>query len=104
MLPFQDSKKSWLTHNAVVHVTMLDAVDGTLQATARFQLSDFFQKAIEVLFRCILSVVLHLSGFKLHPSPTPVDALFCSSGISWLSVLIIQILLEVTHIPSITWQ
>ena len=38
---------------------------GTFQATARFQDSDIFQKAIEVALRLILSVNSHLSGFKL---------------------------------------
>ena len=38
---------------------------GTFQATAGFQDSDIFQKAIKMVFRCVLSVISHLSGFKL---------------------------------------
>ena len=40
-------------------------MDGTFQAAAGFQDSDIFQKAIEKVLRCILSVILHISGFKL---------------------------------------
>ena len=40
-------------------------MDGTIQATARFQDSDFFRKAVKMVLRCILSVIFHLSGFKL---------------------------------------
>ena len=43
-----------------------------LQATTEFQDSDIFQKAIEMTFRCILSVNSHLSGFRLQPGPTHV--------------------------------
>ena len=38
---------------------------GTFHATARFQDSDFFEKAIKMLLRCILSVIFQPSGFKL---------------------------------------
>ena len=38
---------------------------GTFQATAGFQDSDIFQKAVKLVFRCIVSVLSHLSGFKL---------------------------------------
>ena len=38
---------------------------GTFLAIARFKDSDFFQKAIKMVLRCILNVILHLSGFKL---------------------------------------
>ena len=38
---------------------------GTFQATAGFQDSDVFQKAIKMVLRCILSVNSHLSGFNL---------------------------------------
>ena len=41
---------------------------GTFAATARFQDSSF-QKAVKIVLRCILSVIFHLSGFKLWPSP-----------------------------------
>ena len=45
------------------------SMDGTFQATAGFQDSDVFQKAIKMSLRCILSVNSHLSGFKLKPGP-----------------------------------
>ena len=38
---------------------------GTFQATAGFQDSDFFQKAMKMALRSILSVISHLSGFRL---------------------------------------
>ena len=38
-------------------------MDGAVQATARFQDSDF-QKAMNMVLRCILKVIFHLSGFK----------------------------------------
>ena len=41
------------------------SMGGTFQATARFQDSGIFQRAIKMAFRCILSVNYHLSGFKL---------------------------------------
>ena len=41
-------------------------IGGTFQATARLQDSDFFPKAIEMVWRCILSVIFHLLGFKLN--------------------------------------
>ena len=41
----------------------------TFQATAGFQDSDIFQKAIEMILRCILGVISHLSGFKIEPGP-----------------------------------
>ena len=40
-------------------------MNGTFQATARFQCSDIFHKTIEMALNCILSVNSHLSGFKL---------------------------------------
>ena len=48
---------------------------GTFQATVGFQESDFFQKAIKMVLRCILNVILHLSGFKLSPSSTNVNGI-----------------------------
>ena len=43
----------------------------TFQATAGFQGSAFFQKAIKMALRCTVSVIFHLSGFKsltqFHP-------------------------------------
>ena len=42
---------------------------GTFQATAKFQDSDFFQKAVKMVFRFILSII---SGFRLSPSPAHV--------------------------------
>ena len=44
-------------------------MDGTFQITAGFQDSDIFQKAIEMVLRCILGVISHLSGFKIEPGP-----------------------------------
>ena len=43
---------------------------GTIQATAGFQGSDFFLKAIKMFLRCILSVISHLSNFILLPGLT----------------------------------
>ena len=42
---------------------------GTFEATARFQDSGTFQKAVIKALRCILSVNSHLPGFKLEPGP-----------------------------------
>ena len=48
------------------------AMSGKFQATAGFQDvdddgtdDDIFQKALKMALRCILSVIFHLSGFKL---------------------------------------
>ena len=43
---------------------------GTSQATARFQDSDIFQKAVKMAW----SASSHLSGFKLKPGPTYVPS------------------------------
>ena len=58
-----------------IHVCMHDKLasictDGTFQATAGFQGSVSFQKAIKMVLRCNLSVNSRLSGFKLEPGPT----------------------------------
>ena len=45
---------------------IIDVFTGeTFQTTAGFQDSDTFQKAIKIVLECILSVISHLSGFKL---------------------------------------
>ena len=43
---------------------------GTIQATARFQDSNFFQKAIKMVLTGILNVIFPLSGFRFLPSHT----------------------------------
>ena len=43
---------------------------GTFPAMAGFEDSDFFEKAIKMVLKCILNVILHRSGIKLLPSPT----------------------------------
>ena len=45
----------------------------TFQATARFEDSDFFQKAVTIALRGFFSGNSHLSGFKLEPGPTHVQ-------------------------------
>ena len=40
-------------------------IGGTLQATDGFQDSDTFQKAIKMVFICILTMICHLPGFTL---------------------------------------
>ena len=45
----------------ILHIDM----GGTSQATAGFQDSDFFQKAIQMALRRTLSVNSHLSGFEV---------------------------------------
>ena len=40
-------------------------MDGTFQATARFEDLDIFQKATKMALRCTLSMNSNLSGFKL---------------------------------------
>ena len=47
-----------------------NSMGGTFQATAGFQDSDVFQKALKMVLRSILSASFHLSGFTLQPSPT----------------------------------
>ena len=70
------SKKRWGGGGRGDHLKSFSAVlnlvqcafvtlDGTCQATARWQDSDTFQKAIEMALRCILKVNSHLPGFKL---------------------------------------
>ena len=44
---------------------VLPCMAGTSKATARFQESDFFQRPIAIVSRCILSVIIRHSGFKL---------------------------------------
>ena len=43
---------------------------GTFQATAGFQDSNSFQRAIRMGLRWVFSVISHLSGFKHQPGPT----------------------------------
>ena len=45
-------------------VLVLVYIGGTFQTMAGFQDSDFFQKAIKMVLRCIWSESFHLSGFK----------------------------------------
>ena len=49
------------------HIARYSKMGGTFHVAARFQDSDIciIQKAIKMVLRCILSVVSHLSGFKL---------------------------------------
>ena len=50
-------------------------MDRTFLATAGLQDLDlfFFKKAMKMVFKCILSVIFHLSGFKLQPCPIHVN-------------------------------
>ena len=51
-------------------ISINQTMGGTVPDKARFQDSDVFQKAIKMVLKCILNVILHHSGFKLLPSPT----------------------------------
>ena len=42
-----------------------EGMDGTFQAAVGFLESDFFQTAIKMVWRCIFSLIFHLSGLKL---------------------------------------
>ena len=57
----------------------------TFQATARFQDSDIFQKAIKMVLMCILSVNYHFSRVKLYSGPTHVNYKF-RKGNSYIPV------------------
>ena len=41
----------------------------TFQATDGFQDLDFFQKAMKMVWRCILSVIFYLGDSNLNPVP-----------------------------------
>ena len=43
------------------------SMDETFQATAGFQDSDFFHKAVKMVLRCILSMISHLQDSNLAP-------------------------------------
>ena len=49
----------------ICHLVLHQCIGGTFQTTARFQDSDFLQKAIKMVLRWILIVIFNLSGFKL---------------------------------------
>ena len=49
---------------------------GTFPATAGLQDSDSSEKAREMVLRCILSVITHLSGFRLQAGPTHDFAIY----------------------------
>ena len=55
-------------------------MDGTFQATAGFQNSDIFQKAVKMAWRCILSVISEFSSqdsnFNQVPPMIVVGGLF----------------------------
>ena len=62
-----EEKKTGFYH---VHTFPSLIMGGTFETTAGFQDSENFQKAIEIISSCILSVISHLSRFKLEPGPT----------------------------------
>ena len=67
------------------------SMDGFFHATARFQDSGFFQKAITLLLRCILSVIyITLQDLNFNPVP---PMFFCL-----LLLLIVMILVIVMMI------
>ena len=60
-------------------VLVLVYIGGTFPTTAGFQDSDFFQKAIKMVLRYILSVIFHLSEFNFNL--VPPMACSCAWGV-----------------------